>query len=887
MNRFYQIDTARISLREYWWGTKSPVLIIGLLVKLLGIRLPASTDDPNTESTLPFQADGLPPDVATKFAPVAAELEKLGFIEPVHHVFHDPGTRTTIYWATFRHSSGKYFARIHNRLWHQAQKADRGLFVMFFTEFADGTFLVSSSGKPDLATPPTVQMNWMPKTDVERLWAKHQQLTVQLSQRKMIEPVTSSAQLIAASERHHILLRDFNLERGVFRPRTETEQAQVDEYAKNVEQAITGGLEHAEVLAELERLQTRSQKPNWWTTILVLGATIILFVALGAARWSWEFTLLLIPVLLLHETGHWVAMRLFKYRNLRMFFIPLFGAAVTGQNWNVPGWKKALVSLAGPVPGIVLGLLLLVAAWAFKAFALLQLAILLLLVNWFNLLPVLPLDGGHVLQATLFCRNRWLDFGFRVAAVLILLLLSVIGVGKLFMCLAILFAVGLPVAFKLGKVTDQLRRQALPTPVAGEDRIPQETAHAIITALKTEFPKGMNNKTLASYALNVFETLNAKPPSVLATVGLLALHTGALLIIPLFGLVMVVLMRGGEFSRVASAPSTQPKYSVECDSWRAWPEQSNLRSTAETRSLLVATFDKPQIASGTFAELTNQLPTTARMGLFGYTILLSMPGPDATVQNPWFHQAQARTANSFVAPGDQAVVVRFRFTCPNQTIAANIARELRDYFVPDLQYALLPPWAPQARTPAFDKYRAARRAWRRIERELQQAWKDPAVTKIEKKFADALRRRDTGEQERLLQERNKLIADLQSGIRDCLRTNIVNPIDLELLELNALFANVPWTNTAERAALVRQIARKLGTLPTGAGSESAAAYCTTFGSLTQRKQIIEIHALSFKDPMIGLPAFIDWVCSCGCDNIKYEFVPGFFFGDVQSKSTSQ
>ena len=39
-------------------------------------------------------------------------------------------------------------------------------------------------------------------------------------------------------------------------------------------------------------------------------------------------------------------MRAFKYRNVQMFFIPFFGAAVTGRNFSVAGYKKAIVSLA-------------------------------------------------------------------------------------------------------------------------------------------------------------------------------------------------------------------------------------------------------------------------------------------------------------------------------------------------------------------------------------------------------------------------------------------------------------------------------------------------------------------------------------------------------------
>ena len=110
------------------------------------------------------------------------------------------------------------------------------------------------------------------------------------------------------------------------------------------------------VIAELEKI--RNKKGSWLSGAVILGVSVALFLGAGAARWDWHFALLLIPILLFHELGHFVAMRIFKYRNLKMFFIPLLGAAVTGQNYNVAGWKKAIVSLAGPVPGIVVGALL-------------------------------------------------------------------------------------------------------------------------------------------------------------------------------------------------------------------------------------------------------------------------------------------------------------------------------------------------------------------------------------------------------------------------------------------------------------------------------------------------------------------------------------------------
>src|SRR5262245_10303645 len=63
----------------------------------------------------------------------------------------------------------------------------------------------------------------------------------------------------------------------------------------------------------------------------------------------------LVGVLLFHEGGHWAAMRVFGYRDVRVFFIPFLGAATSGRARGVAGWKEAVVSLMGPVPGIIAG----------------------------------------------------------------------------------------------------------------------------------------------------------------------------------------------------------------------------------------------------------------------------------------------------------------------------------------------------------------------------------------------------------------------------------------------------------------------------------------------------------------------------------------------------
>src|SRR5262249_49106418 len=146
----------------------------------------------------------------------------------------------------------------------------------------------------------------------------------------------------ALAERLHAAQRDFHLARGVFQPMNPEEQAPPAAPA-----AAPGQDQDEQVLARLEQLQRH--KSGWLYFVLILAVSGLLFFGAqhldaGGLR---EFGWLLLPVLLFHECGHYVAMRAFGYRNLRMFFIPFLGAAVAGKNFNVAGWKKAVVALAG------------------------------------------------------------------------------------------------------------------------------------------------------------------------------------------------------------------------------------------------------------------------------------------------------------------------------------------------------------------------------------------------------------------------------------------------------------------------------------------------------------------------------------------------------------
>ena len=283
----------------------------------------------------------------------------------------------------------------------------------------------------------------------------------------------------------------------------------------------------AAVYREIERLA--SSKASWTNGILTLLATAAIFFALALGQGGWKPLVLIAGVLLFHELGHLAAMRLFGYRNLRMFFIPFFGAAVTGKNYNVAGWKKAVVSLMGPVPGIAGGAILGVAAVIYQSPLLVDAAFLLLLVNAFNLLPIMPLDGGRLMEAVLFSRHPVLDTAFRALTAGLLMLSWFVGL-KVLAIVGLIMFFGLPTSFRVGRVVRRLRKTGFDASSPDALTIPVETVRSIHHEIQRVFPARLNTRTSAQLTLSAFESLNSRVPNGLASFALIGIQGLTLLV---------------------------------------------------------------------------------------------------------------------------------------------------------------------------------------------------------------------------------------------------------------------------------------------------------------------------------------------------------------------
>jgi hypothetical protein len=235
-----------------------------------------------------------------------------------------------------------------------------------------------------------------------------------------------------------------------------------------------------------------------------------------------------VAVLIVHEGGHALGMWLFGFRDLRMFFIPFLGAAVQGRPYGVAAWKEALVSLLGPVPGVILGLAGCLALARFPDRVLLQATQLVLMVNLFNLLPLGSLDGGRFLQRVLFSRNRVLEVGFLAVGSGLLCLFAYETGTYALLVFAALGLVVLPYRYRLLGAAAELRREVPGIP-ADPSLLDGRAAWALYQKAWRLQGAGRGGRRISDSMTAILEATKP-PPGGAAAAALLALYGAGVVI---------------------------------------------------------------------------------------------------------------------------------------------------------------------------------------------------------------------------------------------------------------------------------------------------------------------------------------------------------------------
>ena len=170
--------------------------------------------------------------------------------------------------------------------------------------------------------------------------------------------------------------------------------------------------------AEIWKYECRHVTQSSWTRTLVTGAVsfiVVLVLLHSVLEATW-----LMMAMVMHEAGHYVAMKRFRYRNLEMFFIPLLGAAVAGERTDVSAREECITLIAGPVPGLILGCVIYIIDASVPVPSIRMGASWLVWLNLLNLLPFDPMDGGRLWNLLLFSKNRVAEIVFAMTGVLVL-----------------------------------------------------------------------------------------------------------------------------------------------------------------------------------------------------------------------------------------------------------------------------------------------------------------------------------------------------------------------------------------------------------------------------------------------------------------------------------
>jgi Zn-dependent protease len=133
--------------------------------------------------------------------------------------------------------------------------------------------------------------------------------------------------------------------------------------------------------------------------LLTTVGSMLVSVAAYSFVFGWTFAVGFVVLLLVHEMGHVIQLRREGLKASAPMFIPFMGAVISAKSLGENALAEARVGLAGPILGS-LGSAACIAIWHATGNDLWRaLAFTGFFLNLFNLLPVVPLDGGRAMAA--------------------------------------------------------------------------------------------------------------------------------------------------------------------------------------------------------------------------------------------------------------------------------------------------------------------------------------------------------------------------------------------------------------------------------------------------------------------------------------------------------
>ena len=431
----------------------------------------------------------------------------------------------------------------------------------------------------------------------------------------------------------------------------------------------------------------------------------------------------------------------------------------------------------------------------------------------------------------------------------------------------------------MGPVRRALRRGGVAVASADDRTIPPEIARQIVDKLLEGRTRPVANKIVAQQALNVFESLNTRPPGWGASLLLVMVQGGALLAALVATLVFVVAQRPDikelwkqAQARAHAAPFERPlpKHAAPDDAVAQWQGERYHFAGPQDERTIVATFDGPSQAAVQFKQLSGKAGAAGTVRHFADTVFVSLPADAKADANAIFDSLSPQTKQLFIEAEAQGGGATLHAVAASPEEAAKIRDELQEYFaVTNKSDPAVPPWRSTTWNPPeqYAQCRFSRRSLILMRKEWMHCYQDPEFKALATKMGDARRRRDTEELKHLTEQQKPL---LQKIMQDRLKKLADLPpaaIDHELLAAMVQSPNLGWDGLQSK--FPEDAKARLGMIPPSATRTPEAAATALYGSASGEGRNIELYA-SFTSSGRGLPALTQWLREHGCTQIRYD-----------------
>lgn len=199
-------------------------------------------------------------------------------------------------------------------------------------------------------------------------------------------------------------------------------------------------LDVEEQVKRFQEIKEMRERP----TLKPSNKVILFLISLGLFALSFSqgsnylSLIFLCATILFHELGHVFGMWLFGYKSLNILFLPFLGAIATGKRKETRFHQEIIILLLGPLPGIILGGILY--QFFLPGEPLRELAAIMIFINFANLLPIMPFDGGQVVNLILG-NMPYVSFFFRLVGFSLMAFIGFYGDFKILGAIGLFLAI--------------------------------------------------------------------------------------------------------------------------------------------------------------------------------------------------------------------------------------------------------------------------------------------------------------------------------------------------------------------------------------------------------------------------------------------------------------